>query len=58
MAILKIIDEQLKYDYIIFPSDGFGTGLSCLPTQASKTLKFLDRSIKKYFGIDYKKFEN
>jgi len=52
-ALTKIIDASLEYDYIIFPEDGFGTGLSCLPTKAPKTLKFINRLMKQYFGVIY-----
>ena len=52
-AIVKIIRESSKYDEIVFPESGFGTGLAKLPEFAPKTLAYLDKLIDDVFGIDY-----
>ena len=52
-AIIKIIDTSEKYDEIVFPSDGFGTGLAKLKTKAPKTFEFMNKIIFDCFGIDY-----
>jgi hypothetical protein len=48
-----IIIESKKYDEIIFPSDGFGTGLAKLATCSPKTLKFINDIIAMCFGVEY-----
>ena len=45
-AINNIIKESIKYKYVVFPEDGFGTGLARLPTKAPKTYQFLVESIE------------
>ena len=52
-AIELIIRESKKYDEIVFPVNGFGTGLAALATKAPKTLKFMDGMIAECFGIEY-----
>lgn len=52
-AIEKIIKDSLKYDELIFPKNGFGTGFAKLDKFAPQTLKFLDQLIMDCFGIDY-----
>lgn len=52
-AMVKIIDQSISYECIIFPSDGFGTGLARLPEKAPLTHKFLEDLMKLYFGVDY-----
>lgn len=37
-----------KYEYIVLPKDGFGTGLSQLPKKAPKTYAFLVKQIEKF----------
>lgn len=52
-AIIDMITKSEKYEEIIFPSDGFGTGLAKLSTKAPNTFVFLQDMINKCFGIDY-----
>lgn len=52
-AIELIIFESKKYDEIVFPSDGFGTGLASLATRAPKTLKFINDMVAECFGVEY-----
>lgn len=52
-AFMRMIDMSVKYDEIIFPSDGFGTGLAQLSTKAPNTFTFLNNLINECFGIDY-----
>lgn len=40
-AIKTISEKSLNYKYVVFPEDGFGTGLAQLPTKAPKTNAFL-----------------
>lgn len=46
-AINKIIKNEYKYEYIIFPENGLGTGLADLPTKAPKTYAYLTKAIEK-----------
>lgn len=41
----RFIDE--KYEKLVLPENGFGTGLSKLPTKAPKTYKHLVKQVKK-----------
>lgn len=41
-----IRDESKKYNRIVLPSDGFGTGLAKLPIVAPNTYKYLMTSVK------------
>jgi hypothetical protein len=52
-AINGIIDRSVDYKEIIFPYDGFGTGLANLPERAPKTFKFLETMIDECFGVAY-----
>lgn len=53
----KIKDE--KYDAIVFPKNGFGTGLADLENCAPKTFKYLNKKINKFKKfIDHTKYEN
>jgi len=52
-AISKLIIASTKFDEIVFPEDGFGTGLAKLPEKAPKTLAYLDKMIEDVFGIEY-----
>ncbi len=52
-AIESIIRESEKYDEIMFPADGFGTGLASLTSKAPRTLKFMNDMIAECFGIEY-----
>ncbi|AGF85375.1 hypothetical protein QJ854_gp407 [Moumouvirus goulette] len=45
-AIVNIIIRSKNYDYVIFPRDGFGTGLSKLPEKAPKTFKYICEQIE------------
>ncbi len=40
-AISQILSESKKYNKIILPADGFGTGLARLPVCAPKTYQYL-----------------
>jgi len=54
--ILKLLSlYQLgTYENIIFPKDGFGTGLAMLSDVAPRIYEFMNEIIKKNFGIEYK----
>lgn len=56
-AIKELIDKSKNYDMILFPENGLGTGLSKMSEYAPRTLKSMNNIIKKYFGIDYSKYE-
>ena len=45
-----------KYDTILFPCDGFGTGLAKLSEVAPQTMKFMEDLIDDCFGIEYEKY--
>ncbi|QGR53908.1 hypothetical protein [Moumouvirus maliensis] len=45
-GIQNIITKSKKYDYVVLPRDGFGTGLSKLPEKAPKTFKYLCEQIE------------
>ncbi|BCS83105.1 hypothetical protein QLL95_gp1018 [Cotonvirus japonicus] len=50
-AINSIIMLSNKYDYVVLPENGFGTGLSELPQRAPKTYKYLSDQIKNLINI-------
>src|SRR5690606_15554983 len=52
-AIINIIDKSEKYDELVFPENGFGTGLALLPEKAPKTFDYLNAVILECFGVDY-----
>lgn len=52
-AIIAIINESSKYEEIVFPMGGFGTGLAKLEEKAPKTFKYLNDVICGCFNIDY-----
>jgi hypothetical protein len=52
-AISLIIKKSVDYGELVFPFDGFGTGLAKLPENAPKTLEFLEKLIYEVFGVDY-----
>ncbi|VBB18558.1 hypothetical protein YASMINEVIRUS_1021 [Yasminevirus sp. GU-2018] len=52
-AVVRIIRASVDYEELVFPSDGFGTGLAKLAEKAPKTLAFMDKLIDDVFGIDY-----
>lgn len=43
--IIKLIKLSSKYQYIVFPKDGLGTGLADLPKKAPLTYKYLSDAI-------------
>lgn len=45
-AIKLIIAELPKYEVLVLPADGIGTGLSELPTRAPLTFKYLKEKLK------------
>lgn len=47
-AVVTIIKEFMddKYDVLVLPKNGLGTGLAKLPIKAPKTYAFLDKKIK------------
>lgn len=51
--IENIIISSKRYDHVVFPMDGFGTGLSMLKEKSPNTLKFLDGFINSCLGIDH-----
>ena len=52
-ALLNIIGLSTKYDVVIFPQDGLGTGLAQLPTKAPKTYQYLQTKLHELFDINY-----
>lgn len=52
-AIIRVIEKSRDYVEIMFPVDGFGTGLARLKEKAPKTFKYLNDVIVHCFGIDY-----
>lgn len=54
-AVENIVIRSVDYDKIMFPADGFGTGLAKLPTCAPETYEFMNKLIKACFGVDYAK---
>ncbi len=48
VAIQRILIKSEKYDAIILPEDGFGTGLAKLPLFAPKTLEYLNEQIQNH----------
>jgi hypothetical protein len=52
-AIKLIVQKSADYQEIIFPSDGFGTGLARLAEKAPKTFAFMENVIDECFSIDY-----
>lgn len=49
---LNDIFKSNKYDYIVFPIDGLGTGLARMPYYAPKLFKQLCDDLYKLFGIE------
>nr|WBF70815.1 hypothetical protein [Megavirus caiporensis] len=45
-AINNIINVSKKYDYVVLPRDGFGTGLAKLKEKAPETLKYINQRIE------------
>ena len=45
-AIEKIKKESVNYESVVFPKDGFGTGLAMLKTAAPKTFEFLEGQVE------------
>lgn len=54
-AILNIIQNSKGYQYIVLPSERFGSGLSELPTRAPMTYKYLQMRVsqlEKYYNLE------
>lgn len=47
ITLIKQRFYQEKYEYIVLPKNGFGTGLSQLPKKAPKTYNFLCNQVQK-----------
>lgn len=45
-AIRLIIEMLPKYEVLVLPKDGFGTGLAQLPKKAPKTYRYLKKKVK------------
>lgn len=45
-AINQIINASQKYDYVVLPRDGFGTGLAKLKENAPETLNYINQRIE------------
>jgi hypothetical protein len=56
-AVDRIIIESAKYKEIVFPLNGFGTGLSRLPEKAPKTLKYINDLLEECFDIEYESIQ-
>lgn len=51
IAFKKLCENAKNYDFIVFPKDGLGTGLSKLDTKAPKTFKYLNDKLKNLDSI-------
>lgn len=49
---LKELYNMNVFDYIIFPKDGLGTGLSQLPTKSPQAFALLCNYLKIYFNLN------
>lgn len=47
------IHIQKKYDFIVFPYDGLGTGLSQMPERSPTIYKWMNDTISLLFNIKY-----
>ena len=48
----QVIETKLADgDIVVFPSDGFGTGLSELPERAPQTFRYVEDHIKRLIGL-------
>ena len=59
--IEKIIQEAKKYDSVVFPSDGVGTGLADLKAKAPKTAQYLEERLlylESQVGIEFRSVEH
>lgn len=45
-AIEKIKTASINYSAVVFPKDGFGTGLAMLKTKAPKTFDFVETQVE------------
>lgn len=45
-AIDLIKKESSNYEAVVFPKDGFGTGLARLPEVAPKTFEYVEKQVK------------
>lgn len=52
-SIVNIIRICKTYETIVFPKNGFGTGLADLPRKAPRTCHYLEKIINDVFDIDY-----
>jgi hypothetical protein len=50
---LQQVLECGKYDTVVFPKDGLGTGLSRMPLKSPKLYKELNERLSKVFNIRY-----
>jgi len=50
---VMLMSTNNKYDTIVFPHDGIGTGLSKMPTKCPKIYNMLIHAIYQIFGIRY-----
>ena len=56
-AVDRIIIDSAKYNELVFPLNGFGIGLSCLPEKAPKTLKYMNDLLEACFDIEYESIQ-
>ena len=59
--IEKVIQEAKKYDGVVFPSDGIGTGEAALKTKAPKTAQYLEERLlylESQVGIEFRSVEH
>ncbi len=52
-AIKNIINRSIYYEIIMFPEDGFGTGLAKLEEKAPRTFAHLNHVINRCFYLRY-----
>lgn len=48
MAIRRIEEAATRYDTLVLPTDGLGTGLADLPRRAPRTYAYLNKQLKSF----------
>lgn len=54
ISLGKLIKKSQRYDMLVFPEDGIGTGLAMLHSRAPKTWEYLNLRLNDLFGIENK----
>lgn len=58
-AVTNVLAETIsdKYDTIVFPKDGLGTGLSEMPTRSPVLYEYLNDKLYEHFGVRFEGIE-